>query len=111
MTNPYQPPASELASATAQRRWFPRSLVAFGSGVVLIPLLLFLFFRLLFPVEARGYGNTGFSVAVLLGGSLAAYLAAALRRMPFWLVVLLGPLTVFGTVVVWIAWVVTTGAA
>lgn len=111
MNNPDQRHTSALAGINGRRHWLSRALVAFGSGVVLTPLFLLLFSRLLFPAEASGYGNNSFWVAVLLGGFLAASVVAMLRRMPFWLVAFLGPLMVLYVVILWVARAIATGAA
>ena len=66
-----------------------RSIVAFSSGAIGIPLLVFALFRAMFPVEATGYGNTGFWVIVVAGASLAAT-AVWFKQVPLWLAALTG---------------------
>ena len=86
-----------------------RSLVAFLSGAVTIPLILFVILRAMFPVEATGYGNIGFWCAIFIGAALAAT-AAWFKPVPLWLAVVAGPIAVLALLVPWVAWRVANAA-
>ncbi len=103
MRDPYTPPAAP-ARREAARQSIVRPLVAFLSGLLVVPAALFILFSLLFPNEVLAYGNASFWCAVLIGSVAAAALAMAVRRIPLWLLILLGPMLVFTCVVLWIVW-------
>ena len=86
-----------------------RSLAAFASGAVGIPLLLFVVFRAMFPVQATGNGNVAFWAIVVFGATLAAT-AVWFKHVPLWLAALVGPLTVLALLFPWLLWKVVNAA-
>ena len=86
-----------------------RSLIAFSSGAVILPIAVFAIFRTLLPVEATGYGNIGFWSTILGGASLAAAVVWV-KQVPLWVAAFAGPLAVLALLVPWVAWRVANAA-
>ena len=86
-----------------------RSLIAFSSGAVVLPIAVFAIFRALLPVEATGYGNIGFWSTVLMGAALASA-AVWIKQVPWWLAALAGPVAVLALLVPWVVWKVANAA-
>ena len=101
MHSPYQPPAADLASDRAQSRRYRHSLTALATGLFVVPVFLFVVFRLMFGDEANSPGNLTLWGSVALGSLLAALTVYPFKKIPLWAAALVGPALVSLVLFVW----------
>jgi hypothetical protein len=109
MSNPYQPPNADLSPI--RRSWrLGHSFIAFGSGLVVPPLIIYLIARFLLPDVPIARGNSTFWGAVILGSMLAAAAVYRHKRISLWLAVITGPAIVFLLALAPVVWTEVLGA-
>ncbi|GAB2511622.1 hypothetical protein GCM10027084_28520 [Pseudoxanthomonas sangjuensis] len=99
MDNPYGTPVSHVADAQAPQHLWTRPVIAFTSGILLLPMLAV---AVIFASDkgSASYGNFYFWGSVAVGSVVAGLVSLRFPRMPVWLAILLGPLSVLLTIVV-----------
>jgi hypothetical protein len=98
MNSPYSPPDADLKPDVESRGRVLHAVVAFLSGLIVIPAALFVAAAMFFPYE-RGIGDMFFWASILAGSVGAGVLSFPFKRMPLWLAVIAGPICVL--VAVW----------
>jgi len=103
MTNRPLPPDASSSGNRRQHRRFIHCVVAFASGLLIIPSALFALFRLLLGDAVNGVGSAIFWGCVCFGSVLAALIAWSSNWMPMWAAAAIGPLAVTLMLVMWAA--------
>ena len=101
MTNRSLPPDASFSDSRRPHRRFTHSVVAFASGLFVIPSALFALFRLVLGDAVNGAGSAMFWGCVCFGSVLAALIAWSSNWMLMWAAAAVGPLAVTLVLVVW----------
>ena len=107
MNSPYSPPDADLRPDVESRGRVLHAVVAFLSGLIVIPAAIFIAAEILFPGE-RGIGNVYFWGSILVGSVLAGVLSFPFKRMSLWLAVVFGPACVLIALLGLGTWAVAT---
>jgi len=104
-SNPYRAPNAEVADIPRKRaqRYF-QALLAFVAGVVITPCILYSAAYILAGDLVTAPTTISFWAVTLIGAGCASAIVYPFRNISAWLTVILGPLVVLTSFVMYIVW-------